>query len=91
MQDRRTAGFNTDGTKNVNPTYGFEQLRFTKSPTSGGSVSITPTSGNTLNIHQNFSGVSTTINSRTYYLGQEFVNGVSNPESEKILWRHHLY
>ena len=82
-QDRRTAGFNTDGTKNVNPTYGFEQLRFTASPTSGGSVSITPTSGNTLNIHQNFSGVSTTINSRTYYLGQEFVNGVSNPESEK--------
>ena len=82
-QDRRTAGFNTDGTKNVNPTYGFEQLRFTASPTSGGSISITPTSGNTLNIHQNFSGVSTTINSRTYYLGQEFVNGVSNPESEK--------
>jgi|TARA_R100000081_G_scaffold36393_2_gene16814 hypothetical protein len=82
-QDRRTAGFNTDGTKNVNPTYGFEQLRFTASPTSGGSVSITPTSGNTLNIHQNFSGISTTINSRTYYLGQEFFNGVSNPESEK--------
>jgi len=82
-QDRRTAGFNTDGTQNVVPVYGFEQLKFTSSPTTGGSVQITPTSGNTLNIDQNFSGVSTTINSRTYYLGQEFNNGISNPESQK--------
>jgi hypothetical protein len=82
-QDRRTAGFNTDGTQNVVPVYGFEQLKFTSSPTTGGNIQITPTSGNTLNIDQNFSGVSTTINSRTYYLGQEFNNGVSNPESKK--------
>ena len=82
-QDRRTAGFNTDGTQNVVPVYGFEQLKFTSSPTTGGSIQITPTSGNTLNIDQNFSGVSTTINSRTYYLGQEFNNGISNPESQK--------
>ena len=82
-QDRRTAGFNTDGTKNVNPTYGFEQLRFTADPKSGGSVDIIPTTGNTLTIDQNFTGVSTTINSRTYYLGQDFTKGVSNPESEK--------
>ncbi len=82
-QDRRTAGFNTDGTQNVVPVYGFEQLKFTSSPTTGGSIQISPTSGNTLNIDQNFSGVSTTINSRTYYLGQEFNSGISNPESQK--------
>jgi hypothetical protein len=82
-QDRRTAGFNTDGTQNVVPVYGFEQLKFTSSPTTGGNIQISPTTGNTLNIDQNFSGVSTTINSRTYYLGQEFNNGISNPESQK--------
>jgi hypothetical protein len=82
-QDRRTAGLNTDGTKNTTPTYGFEQLKFTANPVTGGSIQISPTTGNTLNIDVSFSGVSTTINSRTYYLGQEFVKGVSNPESEK--------
>jgi len=82
-QDRRTAGFNTDGTKNTSPTYGFEQLKFTADPTFGGNVSIVPTTGNTLNIDVSFSGVSTTINSRTYYLGQEFTKGISNPESQK--------
>ena len=82
-QDRRTAGFNTDGTQNSNPQFGFEQIRFTASPVAGGSVQINPTSGNTLLIDQSFSGVSTTINSRTYFLGQEFTKGVSNPESQK--------
>ena len=82
-QDRRTAGFNTDGTQNSNPKFGFEQIRFTASPVTGGSVQINPTTGNTLNIDQSFSGVSTTINNRTYFLGQEFTSGVSNPESQK--------
>jgi len=82
-QDKRTAGFNTNGTQNTNPVYGFEQLTFTASPTSGGSLQIIPTIGNTLNIDQQFTGVSTTINSRTYFLGQEFNKGVSNPESQK--------
>jgi len=82
-QDRRTAGFNTDGTKNTNPLYGFNQLKFTAVPTTGGSVQIIPTTGNTLNIDVNFTGVSTEINNRTYYLGQEFTKGVSNPESQK--------
>ena len=82
-QDRRTAGFNTDGTQNSNPTFGFEQIRFTASPVAGGSVQINPTTGNTLTIDQSFSGVSTTINNRTYFLGQEFTSGVSNPESQK--------
>ena len=82
-QDRRTAGFNTDGSARTNPVFGFEQIKFTASPASGGSVQINPTSGNTLLIDQSFSGVSTTINSRTYFLGQEFTSGVSNPESQK--------
>lgn len=82
-QDKRTAGFNTNGTQNTNPVYGFEQLTFTTSPTAGGSLNIIPTTGNTLNIDQQFTGVSTTINSRTYFLGQEFNKGVSNPESQK--------
>jgi hypothetical protein len=82
-QDRRTAGFNTDGTKNANPEYGFEQYDFTATPGPNGSLSIVPTTGNTLTIDVSFTGVSTTINSRTYYLGQEFTKGVSNPESQK--------
>jgi hypothetical protein len=36
-----------------------------------------------LGIDTSFTGVSTTINNRRYYLGQTFVNGVSNPEVEK--------
>ncbi len=28
-------------------------------------------------------GISTVINNRTYYLGQSFINGVSNPEVKK--------
>ena len=82
-QDKRTAGFNTNGTQDTNPVYGFEQLTFTASPTAGGSLNIIPTTGNTLNIDVQFTGVSTTINSRTYFLGQEFNKGVSNPESQK--------
>jgi len=82
-QDKRTAGFNTNGTQNTNPVFGFEQLTFTASPTAGGSLNIIPSTGNTLNIDQQFTGVSTTINSRTYFLGQEFNKGVSNPESQK--------
>ena len=62
---------------------GFEQLEFTAGPTTGGSLQILPNVGNTLNIDSNFTGVSTTINSRTYYLGQEFILGVSKPESQK--------
>jgi hypothetical protein len=82
-QDRTTAGFNTDGSQNTSPTFGFEQLRFTSDISNGGSLQITPTTGNNLSIDQNFSGISTEINSRTYYLGQEFTNGISNPESQK--------
>ena len=82
-QDRRTAGFNTDGSQDTTPVYGFEQLKFNDVFAPGGSLNIIPTTGNTLQIDIAFSGVSTVLNNRTYYLGQEFSNGLSNPESEK--------
>ena len=82
-QDRSTAGLNTNGSQDPSPKFGFEQLQFTASPTGSGSLQINPNVGNILNIDVQFTGVSTTINSRTYYLGQEFTFGVSKPESQK--------
>ncbi len=81
-QDRSTAGFNTDGTKNTNPTYGFKMNRFTPGIADGGSFNIIGGS-TTLAIQTSFTGISTEINSRTYYLGQSFNEGVAQPEVEK--------
>jgi hypothetical protein len=81
-QDKSLVGFNSDGLLKTDPTYGFELNRFTSFPSSGGSVNIIGGSA-TLGIDTNFTGLSTTINSRTYYLGQTFTNGVSNPEVKK--------
>jgi len=81
-QDRSTAGFNTDGTQNTFPIYGFKLNRFTANPNGGGSISILGGS-TSLSIQTSFTGVSTIINSRTYYLGQSFTQGVSQPEVEK--------
>ena len=82
-QDRTMAGFNTVGTAQTNPTYGYELQEFTSSPGTGGSLTIVPTSGSNLAIDTSFTGLSTVINSRTYYLGQEFTNGIANPEVKK--------
>ena len=65
------------------PTYGFDLTDFTSSPGSGGSLTITPSTGSNLGIDTNFSGISTVINNRTYYLGQSFDSGVANPEVKK--------
>jgi hypothetical protein len=81
-QDRSLVGFNTDGTQNTSPTYGFNLNRFTSDIGTGGSLNIVGGSV-TLGIDTSFSGVSTAINSRTYYLGQTFTNGISNPEVKK--------
>ena len=81
-QDRTTAGFNTNGTANTSPEYGFELNRFTSNIKSGGSFSIVGGSA-TLAINTSFTGVSTVINSRTYYLGQSFFAGLANPEVKK--------
>lgn len=81
-QDKSLVGFNSDGSLKTNPTYGFELNRFTSNPSNGGSINVIGGSV-TLGIDTNFSGISTTINSRTYYLGQSFTNGISNPEVKK--------
>jgi hypothetical protein len=81
-QDRSTAGFNTNGIQNTNPVYGFQLNRFTSSPNGGGSISILGGS-TTLSIQTSFTGISTVINNRTYYLGQSFSQGVAQPEVKK--------
>ena len=81
-QDRSTAGFNTNGSANTDPTYGFQMDRFTANIKAGGSFSITGGS-ESLSISTSFTGLSTVINSRTYYLGQSFTAGVANPEVNK--------
>ena len=65
------------------PEYGYKLHRFTGSIGSGGSLIVGQPdnpSPNGLEIDVSFNGSTTTINNRTYNLGQEFVNGVANPE-----------
>ena len=82
-QDKSLVGFNTDGTRaDVAPTYGYKQNIFTNSLSSGGSLTISGGSVN-LGIDTSFGGNTTTINNRTYYLGQTFTSGVSSPEVKK--------
>ena len=86
-QDKFHCGFNTDGTKNTSPTYGFTMERFTSDTGSGGSFNIIGGSA-TLAIQTTFGssanpGINTVINSRTYNLGQSFIKGVSQPEVKK--------
>ena len=79
-QDRSLAGFNTVGTAQTQPTYGFDLTEFSSSPGTGGSLVITPSTGLDLTIDTAFSGITTVINNRTYYLGQTFASGIANPE-----------
>ena len=86
-QDKSLVGFNSDGSLKTDPKYGYSLHAFTASPTSGGNVNIVSNEG-TLGIDTNFGtvgspGISTVINNRTYYLGQSFNQGVSNPEVKK--------
>ena len=82
-QDRTNSGFNSDGTLNADPVYGFRSNKFTSEITGGGSLGIIGGS-TSLGIDTAFQGVSTVLNSRTYYLGQNFVNGLADPESQKF-------
>lgn len=68
-------------------TYGYKLNRFSSSPITGGNTEILGGSGS-LTIDTNFGstsepGIKTTINSKTYYLGQQFINGLANPEVKK--------
>lgn len=82
-QDRTLAGFSTVGTAQTNPSYGFDLTEFTSSPGTGGSLTISGGSIGNLTIDSTFTGISTVINNRTYYLGQTFSNGVSSPEVKR--------
>jgi hypothetical protein len=85
-QDRRSFGFSNAGVAQTTPTYGFNYNEFTSSPGNGGSLIITQTgqiAPSNLGIDTSFTGVSTVINNRTYYLGQDFTNGVAEPEVKK--------
>jgi hypothetical protein len=81
-QDKTLAGFNTVGTGQSVTTYGYDLVEFTGSPSTDGSLFV---NGGTsiLSIDNSFSGISTVINNRTYYLGQSFSSGISNPEVQK--------
>jgi hypothetical protein len=86
-QDRSIVGFNTDGTLNDRPTYGLSINKFTSNLSEGGDLKIIGGS-NDLYIDSGFGqnnnpGISTVINNKTYYLGQNFVGGVALPEVEK--------
>ena len=91
-QDRTIAGFATAGSSGIStaltPSHldlnvpSYNTTRFTSEPAAGGSVTIVGGSSN-LSISTAFSGLSTTLNNRTYYLGQSFTKGVSNPEIDK--------
>jgi len=82
-QDRSVSGFATVGTAETNPKYGFNLNQFTASPASGGSVTIVPSTGSNLTIDTNYTGISTIINNKTYYLGQSFTAGIAGPEVRK--------
>jgi hypothetical protein len=79
-QDKSLVGFNTDGSQNSSPTYGINLNRFTNSVGTGGTTFI---DGTDLSIDTAFIGISTTLNNRTYNLGQSFIGGLANPEVKK--------
>ena len=79
-QDKSLVGFNTDGSQNSSPTYGINLNRFTNSVGTGGTTTLV---GTNLSIDTTFTGFSTTLNNRTYNLGQSFIGGVANPEVKK--------
>jgi len=80
-QDRTLVGFNTDGSQNSSPAYGFNLAGFTTAIATGGDTKIYQEDGITyFDIDTTFNGASAVINNKTYYLGQTFVSGLSDPE-----------
>ena len=82
-QDRSLA---TIGAGSSVPRYGYTLNKFTSSPGVGGNTNVvvaTTTGTETLSIETGFTGVTTTVNSRTYYFGQSYTNGLATPEIKK--------
>jgi len=80
-QDKSLVGFNSDGSQKI-PTYGYNLNRFTDVPDDGGEIIVKGGSSN-LSIDVDFTGITTTINNKTYNLGQFFEEGISQPEVKK--------
>ncbi len=84
-QDKSIVGFASTGVANSPtdiPKYGYNLNRFTSSPSGNGNLIIKGGTSD-VSIDSGFTGVSTTIINKLYNLGQNFVNGLSNPEVEK--------
>ena len=82
-QDRSLA---TNTPAGANPTFGYRLNRFTSTPSTGGSINVvvtTTTGTETVGIETTFTGVSTSVNSKTYYFGQSISSGIASPEIEK--------
>jgi len=82
-QDRSLA---TNSSTGAIPTYGYRLNRFTSTPSTGGSINVvvtTTTGTETVGIETTFTGVSTSVNSKTYYFGQSINSGIASPEIEK--------
>jgi len=82
-QDRSLA---TNTSAGANPTFGYRLNRFTSTPSTGGSINVvvtTTTGTETVGIETTFTGVSTSVNSKTYYFGQSISSGIASPEIEK--------
>lgn len=73
-QDRTMVGFTTEGTltEPSNLSYGLGINNFTS-----GTINFQSTSGV---VDSSFSGDTLVINNNTYYLGQNYQNGLANPE-----------
>jgi hypothetical protein len=82
-QDRSLA---TNSSSGSIPTFGYRLNRFTSTPSTGGSINVvvtTTTGTETVGIETTFTGVSTSVNSKTYYFGQSINSGLAFPEIEK--------
>jgi hypothetical protein len=82
-QDRDLATKSSTGSI---PTYGYRLNKFTSTPGTGGSINVvvtTTTGTETVGIETTFTGVSTSVNSKTYYFGQTITDGLASPEIKK--------
>ena len=87
-QDKTNHGYNFEGNQSSSSPYGFNLTKFTSSPNVNGNTTVFTDSGISAEIDTSFGtlinpGVTTSINSKTYYLGQSFINGLSSPEVER--------
>jgi hypothetical protein len=78
--------YSIDSVTGSKPTYGYTLNRFTNSPSTGGNLNIivqTTTGTEVVGIDTMFTGISTTVNTKNYYLGQRYERGLANPEIQK--------